>query len=149
MQKIHMIKIISLILFLNLNYFSFSADSRYTVKSSEERISYLVSLIEKKLNQSDVLDRFVKEQKIWTEYKQSHLETLFPDTINNIEMKWGSIISQEMGEEILKLNLERINILEAYLNRNGETGTDGSGIFMDYVIELDMMKKNQKSRCAY
>ena len=138
MKKVRMRRI-ALFLILCFEFFVFSEEPKYTVISSEERIGYLVSRIEKNLQSSDVLDKFREEQKNWVLYKKSHLETLFPDSINNVKMLWGSVLSKEMGDEVLLLNLERIKILELYLLRDAETGTDGSGRFMDYVEELSII----------
>jgi hypothetical protein len=56
-------------------------------------------------------------------------------------MEWGSIISYEISREILQMNLDRIEILENYLNERRQTGTDGEGRFKEYVDELKMLKR--------
>ncbi len=137
MKKIHMIEI--LLLLVLFGWTAFSNEQKYTVKSSEERIVDLVSLIEKNLEGTSVLTSFNEEQRLWEVYKKVHLETLFPDVIDTVEMLWGSGIAFEMGEEILVLNTERIKILESYMTR--ECGTDGRGEFKEYVEELRSVRK--------
>lgn len=67
---------------------------------------------------------------------------LFPDSIDNVKMLWGSIASIEMGKEILVLNLDRIKVLENYLARNSD-GTDGRGDYKMYVDELKEIQEIQ------
>ena len=136
MKKIHIIKVLLCLECINLTYFVISEGQNYTVKSSEERINVLISVIEKNLEGSSVLTIFKEEQQVWELYKKKHIEMLFPDEIDNVKMLWGTVSINEMGNVILVLNLERIKILETYLTRNGESGTDGKGAFKEYVEEL-------------
>lgn len=136
MKKIHIIKVLLCLACINLTSFVFSEGQNYTVKSSEERINVLISVIEKNLEGSSVLTIFKEEQQVWELYKKKHIEMLFPDEIDNVKMLWGTVSINEMGNVILVLNLERIKILETYLTRNGESGTDGKGAFKEYVEEL-------------
>lgn len=136
MKKIHIIKVLLCLACINLTSFVFSEGQNYTVKSSEERINVLISVIEKNLEGSSVLTIFKEEQQAWELYKKKHIEMLFPDEIDNVKMLWGTVSITEMGNVILVLNLERIKILETYLTRNGESGTDGKGDFKEYVEEL-------------
>ena len=136
MKKIHMIKILFIFLFLTLSTSIFSEETVYTVKTSEDRITYLVSLIERNLTGSSVLKSFKEEQEAWELYKNKHINMLFPDSIDNVKMLWGSVSSNEIGDEILSLNLERIQTLEKFLLRDSESGTDGRGEFKEYVEEL-------------
>lgn len=119
----------------------FSDEPRYTVKSSEERIDSLVSLIEKNLEGTSVLISFNEEQRLWEAYKKVHLETIFPDVIDKVEMLWGSEIDFEMGKEVLILNTERIKLLESFIAR--ECGTDGRGEFKEYVEELRSVQRSK------
>ena len=130
------IKVLLCLACINLTSFVFSEGQNYTVKSSEERINVLISVIEKNLEGSSVLTIFKEEQQVWELYKKKHIEMLFPDEIDNVKMLWGTVSINEMGNVILVLNLERIKILETYLTRNGESGTDGKGAFKEYVEEL-------------
>lgn len=136
MKKIHIIEILLLSVLFGRPVFS--SEPKYTVKSSEERIAALVSLVEKNLEGTSVLDSFNEEQRLWEAYKKAHLETLFPDAIDTVKMLWGSEIAFEMGKEVLVLNTERIKILESYIAR--ECGTDGRGAFKGYVEELRNVK---------
>ena len=140
MKKIHMIKILFIFLFLTLSTSIFSEETVYTVKTSEDRITYLVSLIERNLTGSSVLKSFKEEQEAWELYKNKHINMLFPDSIDNVKMLWGSVSSNEIGDEILSLNLERIQTLEKFLLRDSESGTDGRGEFKEYVEELKKMQ---------
>lgn len=140
MKKIHIIKLLCCLYLLVNSNFVFTEESKYTVKSSEERINYLVSLIEHNLGDSSLCLSFKEEQKAWELYKQKHLDLIFPDSIDNVKMLWGSIESTEMGKEILILNIERIKVLESYLTRNSE-GTDGRGDYKMYVEELKRIQK--------
>lgn len=140
MKKIHMIKILFFFLFLTLSTSIFSEETVYTVKTSEDRITYLVSLIERNLTGSSVLKSFKEEQEAWELYKNKHINMLFPDSIDNVKMLWGSVSSNEIGDEILSLNLERIQTLEKFLLRDSESGTDGRGEFKEYVEELKKMQ---------
>ena len=140
MKKIHIIKILIFVLVLNSTFLAFSDEPKYDIKSSEERITYLVSLIEKNLEGCSVLYTFQEEQKAWELYKKMHIEMLFPKKIDNVKMLWGSVSKDEISKEILILNIERIKILEAYLARDAESGTDGRGDFKEYVDELKRIK---------
>ena len=51
-------------------------------------------------------------------------------------MNWGTIAGNEAAQEIIKMNNDRIFILEKYLNANNTTGTDGKGFFKKYLTEL-------------
>ena len=135
-----MIKILFIFLFLTLSTSIFSEETVYTVKTSEDRITYLVSLIERNLTGSSVLKSFKEEQEAWELYKNKHINMLFPDSIDNVKMLWGSVSSNEIGDEILSLNLERIQTLEKFLLRDSESGTDGRGEFKEYVEELKKMQ---------
>ena len=135
-----MIKILFIFLFLTLSTSIFSEGTVYTVKTSEDRITYLVSLIERNLTGSSVLKSFKEEQEAWELYKNKHINMLFPDSIDNVKMLWGSVSSNEIGDEILSLNLERIQTLEKFLLRDSESGTDGRGEFKEYVEELKKMQ---------
>jgi hypothetical protein len=111
------------------------------VTQSELKLSELVNKIKINLTDTSVLDNFIKEQEKWLDYRNSHIVTLFPEYIDNIKMEWGSIISYEISREILQMNLDRIEILENYLNERRQTGTDGEGRFKEYVDELKMLKR--------
>ena len=141
MMKIRINKIICNLFCLCFSFFIFSNDLNYTVVSSEERLTYLVSFIESNLEGTDVLINFKEEQRLWELYKEYHLKTLFPNTIDGVKMLWGSALSKQVGDEVLILNMERIRTLESYLIR--EFGTDGEGRFKEYVEELRRMQ-NQK-----
>lgn len=134
MMKIQINKNICCLFFMFSCISLFSQESEYTVKYSEERISYLVSFIEKNLDGTDVLENFKEEQRLWELYKEYHLKTLFPESIDGIKMLWGSALSNRVGDEVLILNTERIKTLESYLKR--EFGTDGEGRFKGFVEEL-------------
>ena len=73
--------------------------AKYTVKSSEERIDALVSLIEKNLAGTSVLASFKEEQRIWEAYKKARLETLFPDTIDSCGGFHTRRLRRNKGEE--------------------------------------------------
>ena len=133
-MKFHFNKFFFILFFLCIFVSLFSDESKYTVPSSEERIAYLVSYIEKNLEGTDVLENFKEEQRLWELYKEYHLKTLFPESIDGVKMLWGSALSNRVGEEVLILNTERIKVLESYLKR--EFGTDGEGRFKEYVEEL-------------
>ena len=141
MKKIHIIKSLFFVLMLNSSLFAISNELEYNIKASEKRISYLVSHIEKNLAGSSVLINFREEQKVWELYKKKHIELLFPETIDKVEMLWGSVLKDEISREMLILNIERIKVLEAYLARDTETGTDGRGDFKEYVEELKIIQR--------
>ena len=131
-------KIFCILIFLGISFSLFSNEPKYSVKSSEEKLTYLVSFIEKNLEGTDVLINFKEEQRLWELYKEYHLKTLFPELIDDVKMLWGSALSNQVGDEVLTLNMERIRILESYLKR--EFGTDGEGRFKEYVEELRRMQ---------
>ena len=91
MKKIHIIKVLLCLACINLTSFVFSEGQNYTVKSSEERINVLISVIEKNLEGSSVLTIFKEEQQVWELYKKKHIEMLFPDEIDNVKMLWGTV----------------------------------------------------------
>ena len=141
MKKIHINKFIFFVLMLSSSFLAISNEPEYNVESSEKRIIYLVFLIEKNLAGSSVLNNFREEQKAWELYKKKHIELLFPETIDNVEMLWGSVLKDEISRELLILNIDRIKILEIYLARDTESGTDGRGDFKEYVEELKKIQR--------
>jgi hypothetical protein len=124
-----------------LNVYSQDANilSDKEIKYSEIKLSELISKIKVNLAGTSVLENFIDEQKKWEEYRNSHITTLFPEYIDDVRMKWGSIISFEISKIILQMNLDRIKILENYLYGKRQTGTDGEGKFKEYVNELKLM----------
>jgi len=145
MGDTQMIRINKLILLFLFNVtFIFAQDKLsplgMELKSSEERISTLVNTIEDNLSGTSVLELFRNEQKIWQEYLNSRIETLFPHYVNGVKMQWGSILSHELARITLQMNLERIKILEDFLYVKNETGTDGKGEFKEdfWAITLSL-----------
>lgn len=111
----------------------------HDVASTESRILELLEIIQENLHGTSVLEDFVQEQSLWREYCNAYIRTRFPEYINGIKMEWGSILGYEVSQEILRMNIERIRVLEDYLNVNNETGTDGSGRFKEYLKELEFI----------
>jgi len=121
MKKIRIIKMCFVLIFVICSIVYVQAQIRdYTVESSMKRIDELVNTIEENLSGTTVLEKFKEDQQAWVYYKKIHMELLFPESINNVDMLWGSILSHEMGLEEIKLNKSRITVLEDYLNRDGE-----------------------------
>jgi hypothetical protein len=146
MQKIliNKTKIFCLVLIYNV-LIVYSQDSitgeSNEIQRSEVRLSELVNKIKANLAGTSVFDIFVVEQERWVEYRNSHIMTLFPEYIDNIRMEWGTVMSYEVSKIILRMNLDRIEILENYLYEERQTGTDGEGRFKEYVNELKMIEK--------
>jgi hypothetical protein len=113
------------------------------IKQSENRIFELVNRIKINLVGTSVLDSFIEEQEKWLEYRNSHIVTLFPDYIDNIKMEWGSVLSYEISQTILQMNIDRVKILEDFLFKKRQTGTDGEGRFKEYINELEMIRTNE------
>ena len=126
-------------------YMETREERKYTVQSSEERINGLVSTIEKNLEGTSVLQDFMEEQEAWKLYRRRHIETLFPEEIDDVKMPWGSVSAKEAGDAVLLLNIDRIKTLEAYLDRSGESGTDGRGDFKEYVEELKRLRQDKNT----
>lgn len=116
----------------------------YDVASTESRIQELVDVIQENLHGTSVLDDFIQEQSLWREYCNAYIRTRFPECINGVKMEWGSILGYEVSQEILRMNIERIGVLEAYINSSNETGTDGSGRFKEYLKELEFINNREK-----
>ncbi|GMO58060.1 MAG: hypothetical protein Ta2G_18090 [Termitinemataceae bacterium] len=108
---------------------------------TENRIEDLILIINNNLSDTSVKDLFIREQEKWIEYRDSHIETLFPEYIDNIKMPWGSVLSNEIGKVVEQMNRDRIKILEDYLNASYETGTDGMGNFKEYLQEIKQYRQ--------
>lgn len=106
------------------------------IASTETKISELIVVIKENLKGTTVLADFLTEHDKWKAYRDAHIQTLFPEYVNDIKMNWGTIAGYEAAQEIIKMNNDRIFILEKYINANNRTGTDGKGFFKKYVTEL-------------
>ena len=106
------------------------------LKASENRLQELLTVIKSNLQGTSVYEQFLKEQELWEKYRDAHIETLYPGFIDGTKMLWGSIEGYGSAQEILKMNLDRIRVLESFLNHEHESGTDGMGLFKEYVEEL-------------
>lgn len=109
-------------------------------KSTEQELADIVSSIRKNLEGTTVLHDFDKEQQAWEVYRELHMRTLFPESINGIRMLWGSILSHDAAAELDKINEDRIKTLERYMKGSHGTGTDGRGIFKEYLEEVMLIQ---------
>ena len=139
-QKTLMSNIYIIIFFLCIVCAKVNTQEYKDVERTEDRIQELISIIVTNLQGTSVCEQFMEEQKIWEAYRAAHIETLFPDYINGIKMEWGSIVTYEISKIILTMNIDRIKVLESFLNDKRNTGTDGKGIYKEYVNELRLMQ---------
>ncbi len=136
MQKIPMNKIYVLFMFLCVICTNVRSQEKSEYIIAYERIDELVSIIGANLQGTTVYDLFIKEQKAWEDYRDAHLETMFPEYINGVKMLWGSIEGYDSAQEILTMNLDRIKVLESFLDSPRSSGTDGKGDFKEYLNDL-------------
>ncbi len=142
MQKIPMNKICILFMFSCVICMNISAQENNQYENTQtlgERLQELILIISNNLEGTTVYDQFIKEQELWEKYKDAHIETLFPDYIDGVEMLWGSILGYAIGQEKERMIIDRIRVLESFLNDHRGTGTDGKGEFKEAVEEIRLI----------
>ena len=113
------------------------------VGQTDRELAQILRCIRANLDGTTVLDDFNREQRAWEIYRDLHMKTLFPEYINAIKIPWGSVLSHDFSQEWISLSKERIKSLKKYMEPNKRTGTDGSGVFKEYLEELTRIQDSK------